>query len=117
LCKNVCHQEDTGHCLQTGVPPWRRYSGLSAKAPSALLIGPDRQIVAFGYDAQRKYADIVEHSSINILTYCVAFFCYCHLLRKYTPCYRVRVMLFSTTFNNISGISWQSVLLIEASSQ
>lgn len=40
---------------------WAHNSGLSAKAPSALLIGPDRQIVAFGYDAQRKYADIVEN--------------------------------------------------------
>jgi hypothetical protein len=42
---------------------WAHNSGLSAKAPSALLIGPDRQIVAFGYDAQRKYADIVENES------------------------------------------------------
>jgi hypothetical protein len=27
--------------------------------------------------------------------------------------YRVRVMIFNTTFNNISAISWQSVLLVE----
>ena len=27
--------------------------------------------------------------------------------------YRVRVMMFSATFNNISFISWQSVLLME----
>ena len=27
--------------------------------------------------------------------------------------YRVRVMVFNTTFNNISVISWQSVLLVE----
>ena len=26
---------------------------------------------------------------------------------------RVRVMVFKTTFNNISAISWQSVLLVE----
>jgi len=26
---------------------------------------------------------------------------------------RVRVMVFNTTFNNISAISWQSVLLVE----
>ena len=28
-------------------------------------------------------------------------------------CQRVRVMTFSITFNNISVISWQSVLLVE----
>jgi hypothetical protein len=27
--------------------------------------------------------------------------------------YRVRVMMFNTTFNNISAISWRSVLLVE----
>ncbi|CAG2251357.1 unnamed protein product [Mytilus edulis] len=39
---------------------WPHNSGLSTKAPSAVLIGPDRQVVAFGYDAQKKYADILE---------------------------------------------------------
>jgi hypothetical protein len=28
-------------------------------------------------------------------------------------CVRVRVMVFNATFNNISVISWQSVLLLE----
>jgi hypothetical protein len=35
------------------------------------------------------------------------FFLHCHN--------RVRVMVFNTTFNNISVISWQSVLLLEES--
>jgi hypothetical protein len=29
------------------------------------------------------------------------------------PRLRVRVMVFNTTFNNISVVSWQSVLLVE----
>jgi hypothetical protein len=30
-----------------------------------------------------------------------------------TVIFRVRVMVFNATFNNISAISWQSVLLVE----
>jgi hypothetical protein len=33
-------------------------------------------------------------------------------LQKLLHC-RVRVMVFKVTFNNISAISWQSVLLVE----
>lgn len=40
---------------------WPHNSGLSTKAPSAVLIGPDRQVAAFGYEAQKKYAEKVEN--------------------------------------------------------
>ena len=34
--------------------------------------------------------------------------------KKKAWCYeRVRIMVFNTSFNNISAISWQSVLLVE----
>ncbi|XP_076117725.1 heat shock 70 kDa protein 12B-like isoform X2 [Mytilus galloprovincialis] len=39
---------------------WAHNSGLSAKAPSAVLIGPDRQVKAFGYEAHRKYNELIE---------------------------------------------------------
>ena len=29
------------------------------------------------------------------------------------PCNRIRVMVFNATFNNVSGISWWSVVLVE----
>lgn len=41
---------------------WAHNSGLSAKAPSAILIGPMKEVVAFGYEAQNKYANLVENS-------------------------------------------------------
>lgn len=41
---------------------WAHNSGLSAKAPSAILIGPGKQVVAFGYEAQLMYANLVENS-------------------------------------------------------
>jgi hypothetical protein len=34
-------------------------------------------------------------------------------LVQYVIVIKVRVMVFNTTFNNISAISWQSVLLVE----
>ena len=41
---------------------WAHNSGLSAKAPSAILIGPDKQVAAFGYEAQQMYANLAENS-------------------------------------------------------
>ena len=43
-------------------------------------------------------------------------FCHFHQLLSYimtTNVIRVRVMVFNSTFNNISVISWQSILLME----
>ncbi|XP_063413658.1 heat shock 70 kDa protein 12A-like [Mytilus trossulus] len=39
---------------------WAHNSGLSTKAPSAVLIGPDRKVKAFGYEAHRKYNELIE---------------------------------------------------------
>lgn len=39
---------------------WPHNNGLSAKAPSAVLINPHQQVEAFGYEAQKKYAEILE---------------------------------------------------------
>ncbi|XP_076117727.1 heat shock 70 kDa protein 12A-like isoform X2 [Mytilus galloprovincialis] len=39
---------------------WAHNSGLSPKAPSAVLIGPDRQVEAFGYEAHSKYNELIE---------------------------------------------------------
>ena len=36
-----------------------------------------------------------------------------HKIQALCQCYWVRVMVFNATFNNISAISWQSVLLME----
>lgn len=41
---------------------WAHNSGLSAKAPSVILIGSQKDVVAFGYEAQIKYASLVENS-------------------------------------------------------
>jgi hypothetical protein len=35
------------------------------------------------------------------------------IVLEHFPQYRVRVRVFNATFNNISAISWQSVLLVE----
>jgi hypothetical protein len=37
----------------------------------------------------------------------------CKFVNKNIVYYRVRVMVFNATFNNISFISWRSVLLVE----
>lgn len=39
---------------------WPHNSGLSPKAPSAVLIGPDHVVKSFGYEAQSKYNELVE---------------------------------------------------------
>ena len=36
-----------------------------------------------------------------------------HVLQFFSVIYGVRVMVFNVTFNNISVISWRSVLLVE----
>jgi len=36
-----------------------------------------------------------------------------HIAETYNPKNMVRVMVFNATFNNISAISWRSVLLME----
>lgn len=38
---------------------WQHSSGLSHKAPTAVLIGPDQKVKSFGYEAESEYADIV----------------------------------------------------------
>ncbi|CAG2254314.1 unnamed protein product [Mytilus edulis] len=48
--------------LKISTNMWAHNSGLSAKAPSAILIGPGKQVVAFGYEAQLMYANLVENS-------------------------------------------------------
>ena len=60
------------------------------------------------------------HKAIIFIKFLVRFYCFLHFMVLMNwglslPCriYMVRVMVFNTTFNNISVISWQSILLVE----
>ncbi|KAK3100237.1 hypothetical protein FSP39_016813 [Pinctada imbricata] len=42
---------------------WAHNNGLSMKAPTAVLIGEDLRVIAFGYDAMKQYSDLAEYNS------------------------------------------------------
>ena len=60
------------------------------------------------------------HKAIIFIKFLVRFYCFLHFMVLMNwglslPCriYMVRIMVFNTTFNNISVISWRSILLVE----
>jgi hypothetical protein len=60
------------------------------------------------------------HNAIIFIKFLVRFYCFLHFMVLMNwglslPCriYMVRIMVFNTTFNNISVISWRSILLVE----
>ena len=50
------------------------------------------------------------HGEILISTHYIQF---AKVVEEAVVSYRVRVMVFNSTFNNISGVPWRSVLLVE----
>jgi hypothetical protein len=65
------------------------------------------------------YIDLT-HKAIIFIKFLLRFYCFLYFMVLMNwglslPCniYMVRVMVFNTTFNNISVISWRSTLLVE----
>ncbi|KAJ8315857.1 hypothetical protein KUTeg_008007 [Tegillarca granosa] len=44
---------------------WQHNNGLSNKAPTSVLFGPDGQVDSFGYDADLQFANVVQEKDVN----------------------------------------------------
>jgi molecular chaperone DnaK (HSP70) len=42
---------------------WKSPTMISLKTPTTVLLGPDKQLVAFGYDAESQYTALAEKES------------------------------------------------------
>lgn len=52
--------EHTTDRMRITTHEWPHASGMSMKAPTSILLGPDGEVKEFGYEAKEKFVDLAE---------------------------------------------------------